>query len=94
MPSGSRAANPNQSTMIERYLSSETLQKAERLKKIADEAGFLLSNLALAWILRQPGVSSAIIGASRPEQIEENSKAVEIQLSEDLLSAIDAVLQA
>jgi aryl-alcohol dehydrogenase-like predicted oxidoreductase len=92
VPEGSRAADPQQSKFIQRYMKDDILQKVDKLDKIAREAGVPLSNLALAWILRQPGVSSAIIGASRPEQVEENVKAIEIELSSDLLEAIEAVL--
>lgn len=92
IPEGSRAANPQQKMFIERYLKDEVLQKVDRLEKIAKEASVALSNLALAWILRQPGVSSAIIGASRPEQIEENVKASGFVLTPELLQTIEEVL--
>lgn len=64
----------------------------EKLLKVAEEAGISLSQLALAWVLRLPGISSAIIGASRPEQIEENVRAVEVLLDEELLQKIERVL--
>jgi aryl-alcohol dehydrogenase-like predicted oxidoreductase len=54
--------------------------------------GYSLSNLALAWILRQDNVSATIIGASRPEQIEENVKATEVTLTDDVLQRIDQIL--
>ncbi|WP_018131211.1 aldo/keto reductase family protein [Effusibacillus pohliae] len=94
VPQGSRAANPEQKMFIERYLTENNLQKAAQLEKIAAEAGMPLANLALAWILRQPGVSSAIIGASRPAQIEQNVKASGVKLTPDLLQAIDEVLES
>ncbi|MFC4769034.1 aldo/keto reductase family protein [Effusibacillus consociatus] len=92
IPEDSRAANPQQNMFIKRYMTEKVLQQVEQLDKIAKEAGMPLSNLALAWILRQPGISSAIIGASRPEQIEENIKASTIHLSPELIESTDAVL--
>lgn len=93
VPEGSRASHPQHSSFVQRYLTDDTLGKVEQLNRIALEAGISLANLALAWILRQPGVSSAIIGASRPEQVRENIKASDIDLAPDLLADIDAVLQ-
>jgi aryl-alcohol dehydrogenase-like predicted oxidoreductase len=64
----------------------------QELKPIADEAGLSLAQLAVAWVLQNPNVSSAIIGASRPEQVAENVKASGVKLEEGLLKQIDEVL--
>ena len=70
-----------------------TLEKVQRLAPIAERAGLSLAQLALAWCLRLPNVSSVIIGASRPSQVEENAGAAGVTLDADALQAIDAVLQ-
>lgn len=62
------------------------------MSTVADEVGCTLSQLALAWILRQPNVASALIGASRPEQVEENVKAIDVTLSEEILQKIENIL--
>jgi voltage-dependent potassium channel beta subunit len=91
-PAGSRAADPKVSAAITRYLNDETLDKVEQLIGVADELGVRLSQLALAWVLRQPDIASALIGATRPEQVEENVKAVEVKLTPDVLERIEAIL--
>jgi len=73
-------------------LKEEILVKVEQLEKVAAELGVTLSQLALAWVLRQPNVASALIGASRPEQVEENVKAVDVQLTKDVLEKIEQIL--
>jgi aryl-alcohol dehydrogenase-like predicted oxidoreductase len=73
-------------------LQDQTLSVVQRLHGLAGEAGYALAHLALAWVLRQPNVSSAITGASRPQQVEENVRAAGITLPEDLLRRIDDVL--
>ncbi|WP_186578419.1 aldo/keto reductase family protein [Aquibacillus kalidii] len=93
IPSESRAANDDTNFVINSYFEERVLVTVERLGKVAQDLGVSLSQLALAWILRQPGVSSAIIGASRPSQIEENVKAVDIELSTETLNVIEAILE-
>src|SRR3954471_10567736 len=73
IPSTSRAANQETNRWITSYLNDEVLTSVQKLENIAQGLGIQLSQLALAWVLRQQGVSSAIIGASRPEQVEENA---------------------
>jgi aryl-alcohol dehydrogenase-like predicted oxidoreductase len=68
------------------------LEAVERLRAVAEEAGLTLPQLALAWVLREPNVASAIVGASRPEQVETNASASGITLSEDTLRAADEAL--
>ncbi|MEV8440407.1 aldo/keto reductase family protein [Actinosynnema sp. NPDC051121] len=93
LPEGSRATDETGSKFIQRFLNDEVLTKVQQLKPLADEAGLSLAQLAVAWTLQNPNVASAIIGASRPEQVHENVKAAGVKLDEDLLAKIDAVLE-
>jgi aryl-alcohol dehydrogenase-like predicted oxidoreductase len=91
-PADSRAASDEMNTFIGRLVQDDTLEAVQRLKPIADGAGLTLPQLALAWILREDNVASAIIGASRPEQVHANAAAAGIELTPDLLAAIDEAL--
>jgi aryl-alcohol dehydrogenase-like predicted oxidoreductase len=91
-PEGSRAVDPQMGRWIGEHMSDEVLEAVQRLAVVADEAGLTLPQLALAWILREPNVASAIVGASRPEQVEQNASAAGIVLSDDTLRAIDHAL--
>ncbi|HEX7065993.1 MAG TPA: aldo/keto reductase family protein [Bacillales bacterium] len=93
VPSDSRAANDQIGKFVERYLKDDLLERVARLEGIAGDMGVKLSQLAVAWILRQPGVSSAIVGASRPSQVEENVKAADVELTDDVLEEIESILQ-
>lgn len=93
IPAGSRAANDDINAGIKSYLNNEVLERVAKLNGITQDLGIKLSQLAVAWILRQPGVSSAIVGASRPSQVEENVKAADVELNDDVLDEIDAVLK-
>jgi len=88
-PADSRAASPSMGVFIHRRLDERVLESVQRLRPIAAELGITLSQLALAWVLRRPAVSSAIIGASRPEQVKENAAASGVKLSPDVLQRID-----
>jgi len=92
LPKGSRAADPKVGHFVERYLTEESLDKVERVSKIALENNITTAQLALAWILHHKEISSVIIGASRPEQIEENIKAVDVILDENTMEAIEEAL--
>lgn len=92
-PSGSRAANDRINSTMQRYLREDVLAQVAKLEEIANGIGVKLSQLAVAWILRQPGVSSAIVGASRPSQVEENVKASDIELSAEVLEQIESILE-
>jgi aryl-alcohol dehydrogenase-like predicted oxidoreductase len=94
-PEGSRAANPGATACVTvwDYLNDELLDKVEEMRKIAEEMGISLSQLALAWILRQPNVASTIIGASRPSQVEENVKASGIKLTGEVLEKIEELVR-
>ena len=76
----------------ERFLTEENVGKVHQLKPIADELGLSRAQLALAWILRQPGVSSVITGATRPEQVLDNVKAADVHLSAEVIKQIEAIL--
>jgi aryl-alcohol dehydrogenase-like predicted oxidoreductase len=92
LPAGSRATDDRGSQMIARWMRDDVLAKVQELKPIAEEAGLTLAQLAVAWVLQNPNVASAIIGASRPEQVHENVKAVGVKLDAEVLKKIDAVL--
>lgn len=76
----------------ERFINEDNLSRVRQLKPIAEELGISRAQLALAWVLRQPGVSSAIIGATRPSQIIDNAAAADVTLPEDVIGRIDAIL--
>jgi aryl-alcohol dehydrogenase-like predicted oxidoreductase len=91
-PSDSRAASDAMGWAMNRYMSDEVLEAVQRLVPIADQAGLTLVQMALAWVLREDNVASAIVGASRPEQVHSNAAASGVELSEDTLEAIDEAL--
>ena len=90
-PKDSRATNAGAGAQVTvwDYLKDELLEKVEELKRIADALGVSLSQLALAWVLRQPNVASALTGASRPGQVEENVKASGLAIPGDALVRIE-----
>ena len=92
VPADSRAADEVGKTFMGPWFSEEGLERVARLKSIAEDAGLTLTEMALAWCLRRPEITSAIIGATRVSHVEENARAAEVVLAEDVLSAIDAVL--
>lgn len=92
IPEDSRAANQAINHFMHKRLTPETLSKVDDLKRLANDLELTLTQLALAWTLQSAAVTSAIIGASRPEQIEENVKAAGIQLSESTMTEIDNLL--
>jgi aryl-alcohol dehydrogenase-like predicted oxidoreductase len=92
-PAGSRATDEKSGAVfIQRFMTDEVLSTVQRLKPLAEQAGLSLAQLAIAWVLQNPNVSSAIIGATRPEQVLENVKASGKRLDASLLKAIDEVL--
>ncbi len=91
-PADSRAASEEMSGFIGQLVQPRVLEAVQRLRPIADQAGLTMAQLALAWVLREPNVASAIVGASRPEQVHANASASGIVLSEDTLAAIDQAL--
>jgi 1-deoxyxylulose-5-phosphate synthase len=91
-PPGSRAADERSNFSLGRFFNDETLGAVQLLRPIADGLGVTLAELALAWVLREPNVASAIVGASRPEQVEQNAAASGIRLDDATLAAVDDVL--
>jgi aryl-alcohol dehydrogenase-like predicted oxidoreductase len=91
-PSDSRAASESMSGFIRRLVEDRVLEAVQRLKPVAEEAGLTMAQLALAWVLRQPNVASAIVGASRPEQVHANASASGVTFTPDVLAAIDEAL--
>jgi voltage-dependent potassium channel beta subunit len=91
IPAQSRAGDPERNLWMERYLDTKVLDDIDRLRPIADQLGISLAQLALAWCLRKPSVSSVIIGATRIEQLEENVKSLAVELPGDALAKIDAL---
>ena len=91
-PPDSRAGDDRTNSSIGGFLSNETLAAVQKLRPIAEGVGLTMSQLALAWILRQPNVSACLVGATRPEQVEDNVKASGVRLDEATLDAIDAAL--
>jgi 1-deoxyxylulose-5-phosphate synthase len=92
-PTDSRAASSKMGGFMERLTANETLEAVQRLKPIASDLGLSMAQLALAWVLREPNVASAIVGASRPEQVDDNAAASGIELDDSTLKAIDEVLE-
>ena len=91
-PSDSRAANDEMNEAIGFLSTDAILEAVQRFRVVADEAGLTPGQLALAWVLREPNVSSAITGATRPSQVEENVVASGIVLDDDTVRAIDDAL--
>jgi aryl-alcohol dehydrogenase-like predicted oxidoreductase len=91
-PADSRAASESMGGFIDRLVEPAVLEAVQRLRPIADQAGLTMVQLALAWVLREPNVASAIVGASRSEQVHANASASGVTLSEDTLKAIDEAL--
>ena len=92
-PEGSRATDTKGGQqMISRFMHDDLLAAVQNLKPIAEELNLTMAQLGLAWVLHNDNVAAAIIGASRPEQITENVKASEAELSDDVLKRIDEVL--
>ena len=92
-PAGSRATDEKGGAdMIKRWMSDDVLKRVQALVPLAEEAGLSMAQLAVAWVLQNENVASAIIGASRPEQVIDNVAAAGVKLDAGLLSTIDDVL--
>lgn len=93
VPAGSRAADKKGgANMISRWLQDDLLSAVQKLQPIAADEGLTMGQLAVAWVLQNENVSSAIIGATKPAQIKENVKASGVKLSKETMSAIDRAL--
>ena len=91
-PAGSRATDASGSGFIKDYLNDNILTPVQELLPVAKEAGLTMAQLAVAWVLQNPNVSAAIVGATRPEQVRENVAASGVRLDEEIMRRIDDVL--
>jgi voltage-dependent potassium channel beta subunit len=93
-PAGSRGADEKRGRFLEPFLAAETLARVDRFAALAREAGTTPARLALAWCLSRPGVDAVVVGATRPEQVTENAKAVDVAPDAALLARLDALFPA
>ena len=92
-PKDSRASNTEAAAGgISKYMTDEALTAVQKLKPLADSLGLTMAQFGLAWVLANPNVSSAIVGASRPEQITDNVKAVGVEIPQDVMTQVDEIL--
>src|SRR5438874_2376983 len=91
-PEGSRATDPSGASFISHFLNDDVLTRVQLLKPVAAECGLSMAQLAVAWVLQNDNVASAIVGASRPEQVEDNVKAAGVRLEPAVLKRIDEVV--
>jgi len=92
-PAGSRATDDKSGAgFIQRFMTDEVLGTVQKLRPLADQVDLTMAQFAVAWVLQNPNVASAIVGATRPEQLRDNVKASGVTLEADLLKAIDEVL--
>jgi aryl-alcohol dehydrogenase-like predicted oxidoreductase len=91
-PGDSRAAHERMSYFMDRAGDQVLLERVQRLRPVADELGLSMAQLALAWVLREENVAAAIIGATRPEQVDDNAAASGVELDAATLSRIDEIL--
>ncbi|WP_269939301.1 aldo/keto reductase family protein [Arthrobacter sp. HY1533] len=93
LPTGSRATDENGgANMISAFLQDDILTNVQKLRPVADELGLSMAQLAVAWVLQNENVATAIVGASRPEQVAENVKASGVKIPAELMAAVDAAL--
>jgi aryl-alcohol dehydrogenase-like predicted oxidoreductase len=93
-PQGSRATSEEMGGWMNALMRDDLLEAVQRLKPIAAEAGLSLAQFALAWVLREPNVASAIVGASRPEQLEENAAAADADVDPALFARAEEIVGA
>ena len=94
-PAGSRATDKKSgAAMISRWMDDAILKEVAKLQPIASDLGLTMAQLAIAWVLQNPNVSSAIIGASKAKQVKENVKAAGVKLTDDVMRAIDNAIGA
>jgi len=93
LPSDSRAKDPRQNQFISNLVGDRALlEKVQKLRPVAQEVGCTMPQLALAWILRRPEVTSCIVGATQPQQLEENARASDIALSKDVIARMEEIV--
>jgi aryl-alcohol dehydrogenase-like predicted oxidoreductase len=94
VPDGSRATDDKGGAdFVQRFLRDDVLEAVQQVVPLAAEAGISMAQLAVAWVLRNDNVASAIVGASRPEQLADTAAAVEVTLDDDLVAAVEAILE-
>jgi len=93
-PADSRAASDSMNNAIGGWMRREVLEAVQQMKPLAAEAGCTLGQFALAWVLREPNVASAIVGASRPSQLDENAAAVDLKIDPALFARAEAIADA
>jgi len=91
-PAGTRATSDQMSSAIARWMEKPVLEAVQKLKPLAQDAGLTLGQFALAWVLREPNVASAIVGASRPEQLDENAAASGAKVDPALFAKAEALI--
>lgn len=91
-PAGSRAADENAGKFIEKFMTDEVLTRVQLLKPLADELGLTMAQFALAWVLKNENVASAIVGATRPEQITSNIGAVGVEIPDEVMAKVNEIL--
>ena len=88
-PTEGRAADESMGKGMQGFMRDEVLSAVQELKPLAEEAGLTMPQLAIAWVLQNPNVAAALVGASKPSQVEDNVKAAGVKLDEDLMAAIE-----
>jgi len=91
-PADSRASSDSMSGAIQRWMEPPVLEAVQKLKPLAEQAGCTLGQFALAWVLREPNVASAIVGASRPAQLDENAAAADLVIDPALFAKAEAIV--
>ncbi|NLM69344.1 MAG: aldo/keto reductase [Firmicutes bacterium] len=94
IPEDSRAANEDINQWIKGYITKDVIDRVNKLTAIAEDIGVSTAQLALAWVLHKPGIVSALVGASRPEQIVENAGATEVRLNPEVIEQIEELFPA
>jgi aryl-alcohol dehydrogenase-like predicted oxidoreductase len=90
-PEGTRAVDPERGVFMQDLLRDDVVERVQELSPLADAIGVSLAQLSLAWCLREPSIASVIVGVTRVEQLEENVRASDLELSDDVLERIDAL---
>lgn len=91
-PAGSRGADPATASIVEKFMSEETLTAVQNLRPLAEQLGVNMAQFALAWVLQNPAVSAAIVGASSPEQISSNIAASGVEIPAEVMKRVDEIL--
>ena len=93
VPQDSRAANDKVNSFIQKQLTDDVLTRVQQLKPLADELGITMAQFALAWVLQNKNVTSAIVGATSPEQITSNIGAVGVEIPQEIMNKVTEILE-